>query len=119
MSRFCPPRIWEDRAFWRRSSSAPPLLARLANGTTTISTCSLTALWSAHHEGRRCAGGHGMDVDARLRLPRGPHTNPRLRADARGRDGSIREELAAGVTARARRADRQVESAAWTARGGL
>src|SRR6516164_10324703 len=33
MSRFCPPRIWEDRAFWRRSSSAPPLLARLANGT--------------------------------------------------------------------------------------
>jgi hypothetical protein len=36
--------------------------------------------------------------------------------DARGRDGGIREELAAGVTARARRADRQVESAAWTAR---
>src|SRR6516165_6326296 len=32
---------------------------------------------------------------------------------------SICEELAAGVTARARRADRQVESAAWTARGGL
>src|SRR5262249_18542801 len=44
---------------------------------------------------------------------------PRLRADARGRDGGIREELAAGVTACARRADRRVESAAWTARGGL
>jgi len=37
-----------------------------------------------------------MAVDARLPLSRGPHANARLRTDARGRDGSIREELAAG-----------------------
>src|SRR6516162_8124423 len=60
-----------------------------------------------------------MAVDARFRPPRGPHAYPRLRDDARGSDGGVRQELAAGVTASARRADRQVESAAWTARGGL
>src|SRR5262245_16355438 len=52
-----------------------------------------------HHEGRRCADRHVMDVDARVRIPRGPHTDARLRADARGRDGGVRQELAAAVSA--------------------
>src|SRR5262249_27432374 len=38
-----------------------------------------------------------MAVDARLRPPRRPHANPRLRGDARGCDGSIRQELATGI----------------------
>ena len=42
-------------------------------------------------------GGPLMDVDARLRAPRGPHADARLRADARGRDGGVRQELAVGV----------------------
>src|SRR5262249_15465017 len=37
-----------------------------------------------------------MDVEADVRPPRGPHSDARLRADARGGDGSIRQELAAG-----------------------
>src|SRR6516162_6257775 len=37
----------------------------------------------------------------------------------KGRNGGVCQELAAGVTASARRADRQVESAAWSARGRL
>src|SRR5262249_4060598 len=57
--------------------------------------------------------------DAGLWPPRRPLADLRLRADARGGDGGIREELAAGGTARGRRADRQGESAAWTAPGGL
>jgi hypothetical protein len=38
-----------------------------------------------------------VDVDAGLWPSRGSHADTWLRADARGRDGSIREELAAGV----------------------
>jgi len=34
-------------------------------------------------------------VDARLRTPRRPHADARLPANARGRDGGVREELAA------------------------
>src|SRR6516162_9493662 len=40
---------------------------------------------------------HAVAVDAGLWLSRGPDANARLRADARGRDGGVREELAAGV----------------------
>ena len=36
-----------------------------------------------------------VDVDARLRASRRPNTNARLSRDTRGRDGGIREELAA------------------------
>jgi hypothetical protein len=36
-----------------------------------------------------------LDVDARFRA-RGPHSDARLRGDARGRDGGVREKLAAG-----------------------
>ena len=50
-----------------------------------------------HHEGIRSAGGNAMAVDADLRLPRGSVTDPRLRGDTRGRDGSVREELAADL----------------------
>jgi hypothetical protein len=39
-----------------------------------------------------------VDVDARLWPARGPHTDARLRGDARGRNGGFREELAEGVT---------------------
>jgi hypothetical protein len=39
-----------------------------------------------------------MDVGARLRLPRGPHTNRRLRGKARGRNGGIRPDLAADIS---------------------
>src|SRR5262245_29800699 len=38
-----------------------------------------------------------MDVDARLWTSRGPHADARLRADARGCDGRVRQELAAGI----------------------
>src|SRR5262245_50899061 len=37
-----------------------------------------------------------MDVDARLRAPRGPHADPRLRGDARGCHVGLCQELAAG-----------------------
>jgi len=37
---------------------------------------------------------------ARLRASRGSHADPRLRGNARGRDGSVRQELAAGMTDR-------------------
>jgi hypothetical protein len=40
-------------------------------------------------------GGCALDVDASLRTARRPHADSRLRADARGRDGGVREELAA------------------------
>jgi hypothetical protein len=33
---------------------------------------------------------------ARIRAPRGPHADARLRDDARGRDGSVREKLGNG-----------------------
>jgi len=36
-------------------------------------------------------------VDAGFRAPQGPHADARLRVDARGCDGGIRKELAAGV----------------------
>jgi hypothetical protein len=36
------------------------------------------------------------------RAPRGPRADPRLRADARGGDGRIREKLAAGMTKKRR-----------------
>src|SRR5262249_27019750 len=55
-------------------------------------------LWSpAHHEGPppRQSGVRGLDP--RLRPPRRSHAHLRLRADARGCDGSVRQELAAGV----------------------
>ena len=48
-----------------------------------------------HHEGARRAGRYAMDVDAHFRLSRRPHADARLRGDARGRDGGVREELAA------------------------
>ncbi len=38
-----------------------------------------------------------MAVDAGFRAPQGPHADARLRVDARGCDGGIRKELAAGV----------------------
>jgi len=38
-----------------------------------------------------------VDVDARVRTSRGPLTNSWLCGDARGRHGSVREELATGV----------------------
>src|SRR5262249_34696618 len=89
-----------------------------ASGTTT-STYSDGVVVGRDHEGDGSAGRRAMAVDARFRPPRGPHAYPRLRDDARGSDGGVRQELGAGVTASARRADRQVESAAWTACGGL
>ena len=52
---------------------------------------------SGASEGTRGTGRKPLDVDAGLRLPRGPHADARLRADARGGDGGVREELAAGV----------------------
>jgi hypothetical protein len=44
----------------------------------------------------RCrADRESVNVDARLRVSRRSHADARLRGDARGRDGSVREELAA------------------------
>src|SRR5262245_51520309 len=53
-----------------------------------------------HHESSRRAGRNTVDVDARLRAPRRSLADLRLRGDARGRDGGVREELAAGVIKR-------------------
>ena len=39
----------------------------------------------------------GLDVDSSLLAPREPHADARLRGDARGCDGSIRQKLAAGI----------------------
>src|SRR5262245_3507518 len=39
-------------------------------------------------------------VGASFRAPRGPHAEARLRSDTRGRDGGVREKLAAGVVLR-------------------
>ena len=58
------------------------------------------ALSSAHHEGGGSAGRAVLDEDARLRASRGPHADTRLRADTRGHDGGVREELAAGVVSK-------------------
>jgi hypothetical protein len=43
-----------------------------------------------------------VDVDARLWLAQGPHTDARLRCDARGRYDGIRQELAEGIKPRGR-----------------
>jgi len=40
---------------------------------------------------------HAVAVAAGLWPAEGPHADRRLRADARGGDGGLREELAAGV----------------------
>jgi hypothetical protein len=39
-------------------------------------------------------------VDARLRASRGARAHPRLCSDARGRDGGVRQVMAAGVRRR-------------------
>src|SRR5262249_10948735 len=44
-------------------------------------------------------GRNAVDVDAGLRAPRRSHADGPLRADARGSNGGIHEELAAGVEA--------------------
>jgi hypothetical protein len=53
----------------------------------------------AHHEGGRCTDWDVVHVDADVRPPRRSHADGRLRADARGSNGGIHEELAAGVGA--------------------
>src|SRR5215510_13472553 len=65
------------------SDACAPRWAAPAAGTSQISS-------SAPFKGR-------SGVTLRLRPPRGPLAKARLRADARGRDGGVREELAAGV----------------------
>jgi hypothetical protein len=39
-----------------------------------------------------------LDVDGGFRAPQGSHADPRLCCDTRGRHGSARKKLAAGVT---------------------
>jgi hypothetical protein len=41
-------------------------------------------------KGMRSAGGDAMAVDAGLWAARGPHADPRLRADTRGGNGGLR-----------------------------
>jgi hypothetical protein len=53
-----------------------------------------------HHERRRLTHRLAVDVDATLRLPRRPLADARLRSDARGGDGGVREELAAGSSSK-------------------
>jgi hypothetical protein len=43
------------------------------------------------------ASGPAVDVDHRLRPPQRSHTNARIRADTRGRDGGVGKELATGM----------------------
>src|SRR5215510_1904464 len=59
-----------------------------------------------HHECRRRAGGLAMNVDARLRVSRGPDADVRLRCDARGCYGGLCQELAARTMKRKPRACR-------------
>ena len=65
---------WCDTQNWRCASVSLP-----ANG------------------GRRRPRGDAVALDAGLRPPRRSHADARLRRDARGRDGGVLEELAAGV----------------------
>src|SRR5215475_11209999 len=51
-----------------------------------------------HLEGTCGPSRVAVDVDADVRLPRGPHADTRLRGDARGGYGGVRQELAAGMT---------------------
>src|SRR5262249_38797894 len=50
----------------------------------------------SHLQGRRVARRLVVDVDARLRAPRGPLAYARLRGHVRGGYGGVREKLAAG-----------------------
>jgi hypothetical protein len=47
--------------------------------------------------------GSPVDVDARLRAPQGPHADTRLCRNTRGRDGGVRQELAAAMSKKRRR----------------
>src|SRR5207237_1003029 len=51
----------------------------------------------ALYEGSRNARRFAIDVDARVRMSRGPHADTRLCRDARDRYGRLCQELAAGV----------------------
>jgi hypothetical protein len=66
-----------------------------------------------HLQRRRRAGRNAVDVDARLRAPRRSHADARLRRDARGCDGGVRQELAEGIDDRA-----GAEYGRWTAGAG-
>src|SRR6266568_4038043 len=48
-------------------------------------------------EGRRRARGHAMAMDAGLTATSRPHADSRLRVDARGCNGCVRQELATGI----------------------
>src|SRR5262245_26203167 len=43
------------------------------------------------------ASGQAVDVDSSLPLPRRPHSNSRLRGDARSGDGGVREVMATAI----------------------
>ena len=73
----------------RCSPSARRHLAHQANGTTTTMTCSPTASWSGASCEQPLAYAHTRTA-----------RRARLRPDARGRDGGVRQELAAGVVLR-------------------
>ena len=65
-------------------------------GAYTARADILTALgYSSREEGVRDLGSP-LGVDAGLWPARGPHADARLRVDARGRDGGVREESAKG-----------------------
>ena len=53
-----------------------------------------------HLQFSRITGRSIMDVDFDLRVPSRPHAGARLRRDERGRDGSVCQELAAGMRSR-------------------
>ena len=57
-------------------------------------------------------------LDARLRLSPRPQANPRLCGDARGRDGSVREELATGVTMGDPKVERRLDHGSLSKSGG-
>jgi hypothetical protein len=73
------------------SSNARQLVAHPASGTTTISTCSPTPLSSAASSRFR------LEVDTGFLALRRSNAHTRLCRNPRGRDGGVREELAAGV----------------------
>ena len=50
-----------------------------------------------HLQGERCAGRNAVDMDASIRASRASYADAPLRGDARGRDGGVRQELAARV----------------------
>jgi hypothetical protein len=85
------------RGFTRRWSTPPRDIESRANAAIAIRRAAHCARDSRRADHK---GGHATPVRYAVDVSRGTHANARLRGDARGGDGGVREELAAGVVLR-------------------